>query len=199
MNGKSPTIPAQTLTDQYTIVRGFRGARGAQLVLTAYHPHRGFEWSNVFTVKPEAILKTTQAHALHIADRAARSYGAKCAVKAPDGTLVEPSAARAVPVVPQAPTVHAFNTRRYYSANGQRIAWMALDSGNVLMVDYDRMIDYILVVGAVRTNDTVMAAYDKCAQAPWNQDEYMGSRGLVAELRDIASQVAPAVRKFGEL
>lgn len=101
MNGKSPTIPAQTLTDQYTIVRGFRGA---QLVLTAYHPHRGFEWSNVFTVKPEAILKTTQAHALHIADRAARSYGAKCAVKAPDGTLVEPSAARGGPVAPPAPS-----------------------------------------------------------------------------------------------
>jgi hypothetical protein len=73
-------------------------------------------------------------------------------------------------------SVHAFNTKRQYTANGQRIAWTLLSTGNIAMVDIDRGIDYILVragTGLPLTNSTVLALYDgNKTQRVWNRTEY---------------------------
>lgn len=83
----------------------------------------------------------------------------------------------------QAPKVHTFNTGRLYTAKGQRIAWCKLSTGNVMMVDVDRHIDYVLSVSnLVRTNADVLAAYDAIQQAPFNETEWLEAMELLPEL-----------------
>ena len=53
-----------------------------------------------------------------------------------------------------------FNTGRYYSASGQRIAAMKV-RGDVIFVDYDRMISG-KIIGCSLTESAVMREYDKC-------------------------------------
>jgi hypothetical protein len=87
--------------------------------------------------------------------------------------------------------ISAFNTNRGYSANGQRIAWTQLASGNIAMVDIDRGLDYVLAHRAdiPPTNGTVLALYDANKSAPFNMDEYQEARALAKTLRDAAGAV----------
>ena len=67
------------------------------------------------------------------------------------------------------PTIHAFNTGRLYTADGQQIAWCVLSSGNVAMRDVCRMIDYVLQIDGTPTDRSVLAAYDANRTAPFNR------------------------------
>lgn len=82
----------------------------------------------------------------------------------------------------------AFNTGRQYSANGQRIAWTVLSTGNVAMVDVDRGIDYVLVV-AEPSNSGVLAAYDASAFAPYNAEEYNEAHIANRHLEQLARSI----------
>lgn len=53
-----------------------------------------------------------------------------------------------------------FNTGRKYTEHGQRIAAQRVDSGAVVMVDFDRGIDYLLPISTEFTQRGVMSAYD---------------------------------------
>lgn len=74
--------------------------------------------------------------------------------------------------------IHAFNTRRRYTAHGQRIAWAVLSNGRVAMVDIDRHIDYTLIVSGTPSNQTVLAAYDANATARWDEAEHREAQAL---------------------
>ena len=54
----------------------------------------------------------------------------------------------------------AFNTGRFYTERGQRIAATQLDDGSVAFCDIDRGIDYITTGPCDLTKYDVMAAYD---------------------------------------
>lgn len=58
--------------------------------------------------------------------------------------------------------IKGFNTNRFYTEAGQRIAYTVLSTGNVAMKDIDRCIDYILACGSRDrvTDEKVMYAYD---------------------------------------
>jgi hypothetical protein len=88
-------------------------------------------------------------------------------------------------------TIHAFNTKRRYTANGQRIAWTLLSTGNVAMVDIDRGIDYILVHDQCfpATNRGVLALYDANKSAPWNEAEYKEAKTIEPALYAAARAV----------
>ena len=53
-----------------------------------------------------------------------------------------------------------FNTRRFYSAKGQRIAAAALPCGRVYFVDADRRLDYVTVAPCGLNQPDIMDAYD---------------------------------------
>lgn len=57
------------------------------------------------------------------------------------------------------PEIHAFNTGRMYTNNGQRIAWAVVEPGMVLMVDVDRRLDYYFDINDKLITDTVVLAY----------------------------------------
>ena len=62
-------------------------------------------------------------------------------------------------------TIHAFNTGRGYTPQGQRIAWqivkVAIGEIDVAFVDADRQIDGVVTLeGLEPTNQRVLAAYD---------------------------------------
>ena len=89
--------------------------------------------------------------------------------------------------------VHAFNTGRGYTSNGQRIAWTLLSTGNVAMLDIDRGIDYILVFSsddAPTRNSEVLHAYDNNRSTKvWNEAEYKEARELQSALHAAAMGV----------
>jgi len=85
----------------------------------------------------------------------------------------------------KAAKISAFNTKRQYTAKGQRIAWCLLSTGNVAMVDIDRGIDYVLWTKGQEnlTNSDVMDAYDNNRSTRvWDEMEYQESRDLQAAL-----------------
>lgn len=91
MNGTKPTMTATlaTLTaaqGTHIIVREFRGA---QLVLVEYDGRTGYRWTNAIGGHDKAA-KYPQSLALHIAEKASREYGARCATLGADGTLTQP-------------------------------------------------------------------------------------------------------------
>jgi len=69
------------------VVRSFRGA---QLVLSAVHPARGFCWS----ADRDAALKLLPADALKLARAAAVHWDADCAALDIEGVMVQPKEAR---------------------------------------------------------------------------------------------------------
>lgn len=161
-------------TTGYIVSRSFRGS---QLFLTAYSDKPlSFHWLND---RSKSQVFESSAAALKAADRAAREYGAKCAVIDPNDNLLEPAKAR--PSYPY--HVRAFNTGRQYTARGQRIGWVVLSTGNVAMVDVDRMIDYVLTIEGEPTNAKVLAAYDAYAVVPFNGEEWEESRRLESAMR----------------
>lgn len=91
-------------------------------------------------------------------------------------------------------TIRTFNTGRWYSAYGQRIAWTVLSTGNVFMKDVDRHIEYVLVLpeGATPTDSAVLAAYDHNQTAPFNQAEFNEYRKIRNELEAAARALPPA-------
>lgn len=88
---------------------------------------------------------------------------------------------------PPAPVIHAFQTGRQYTAQGQRIAYVEVgrntdDFGALVEVafyDIDRGIDGRLKVwastGEVVTNAAVLQSYDLCAYV-WNPDYALKDR-----------------------
>jgi hypothetical protein len=88
--------------------------------------------------------------------------------------------------------IHAFNTGRGYSVNGQRIAWAVLSTGNVAMLDIDRGIDYVLLFngqGDTATNREVLNRYDSNNTARWNAAESKEARALEPALKAAALAV----------
>jgi len=57
-------------------------------------------------------------------------------------------------------TTLAFNTKRTYTENGQRIAAKRLECGAIIMFDIDRGIDYLFPAATKLTQNEVMRAYD---------------------------------------
>ncbi len=90
------------------------------------------------------------------------------------------------------PQIHAFNTRRGYTAHGQRIAWAVLSTGRVAMVDIDRHIDYTLHVSGTPSNQTVLAAYDANNTVRWDETENREVRAL-RDLLYSAARGAPSL------
>jgi hypothetical protein len=87
--------------------------------------------------------------------------------------------------------LHAFNTGRRYTSNGQRIAWTRLSSGNVAMLDIDRMIDYVLPFAGkeVISNADVLRSYDTVGgKMEWNKRDWDEARELQQALRVAANQ-----------
>jgi len=93
-----------------------------------------------------------------------------------------------------APVIQGFNTGRLYTANGQRIAWCVLPSGNVAMYDLDRMIDYVLQFprGFGVTDRDVMRAYDGHGSGVDNTAPYATNREDYA----LAGDLQPALMEF---
>jgi len=81
-----------TRTSGHVISRGFRGA--TLYLVTMSRATKYWHWSADRTA---ALRFETHAAALAAADRAAREYGAACAVVDPAGNIAEPAAARVVP------------------------------------------------------------------------------------------------------
>jgi hypothetical protein len=106
--------------------------------------------------------------------------------------------------------IHAFQSHRLYTVNGQRIAWTVLSTGNVAMIDLDRMIEYILLPLSedfdreyLRVMDSdsakLMHAYDRNLTARYSNAEQEEFRALKPAMREAAVAVpkpAPAPR-FG--
>lgn len=82
-----------------------------------------------------------------------------------------------------------FNTKREYSANGQRIAAAQLDNGHVIMVDIDRHVDILFPLGVELTQVDIMQAYDHGWQKfPHDIDMSYGDYyDIVRELQKLAA------------
>jgi hypothetical protein len=77
-----------------------------------------------------------------------------------------------------------FNTGRQYSANGQRIAAALLDNGDIIFVDIDRGLEYLIPAGAARFNQSsILAAYDRGGL------EWCNGHELIKPLSDIAQSI----------
>jgi hypothetical protein len=82
----------------------------------------------------------------------------------------------------------AFNTGRQYSAAGQRIAAGLLDDGDILFVDIDRGLEYLIPASVSNfTQAAIMAAYDGGA-VEW-LDNNSWEPVLAQELSAIAAEV----------
>lgn len=78
----------------------------------------------------------------------------------------------------------AFNTGRQYSDNGQRIAAGLLENGNILFVDIDRGLEYLIPAGAAAFNqNSILAAYDGGGL------EWCNGHALIQQLSAIAAEV----------
>ena len=91
--------------------------------------------------------------------------------------------------------IHAFQTGRWYSEHGQRIAWCVLSTGNVAMVDVDRGIDYVLLhrPDITPSHGTVLALYDRNFTSPYFALESKEARELEPALRAAALAVPSMV------
>lgn len=96
------------------------------------------------------------------------------------------------------PTIHAFQSHRLYTVNGQRIAWTVLSTGNVAMIDLDRLIEYVLLPlpenfdrDYLRVMDResarVMHAYDRNLTANYSAAEQEEFRALKPAMREAAA------------
>ena len=88
-------------------------------------------------------------------------------------------------------TVHAFQTDRLYTENGQRIAWAALPGDRVLMIDADRCIEYVLNLAPSRdgviTDAMVLDAYDhNRTHASWHPCAHDDAQPLMRALYEAA-------------
>jgi len=82
----------------------------------------------------------------------------------------------------------AFNTGRFYTEKGQRIAATQLDDGSVAFCDIDRGIDYITTGPCDLTKSDVMSAYD----SNWTDGRWYA---LPDDLRDtIKAELQAAAR-----
>ena len=84
-----------------------------------------------------------------------------------------------------------FNTGRTYSAAGQRIAAMQLESGHIILNDIDRHIDVMLPAGVEFNQADIMRFYDpSCYVFPNGIDMlYADYYKIVNALRDLANTV----------
>ena len=84
-----------------------------------------------------------------------------------------------------------FNTGRNYTEHGQRIAAQRLDSGHIVMTDFDRGIDYVLPASTELTQRGVMRAYDhSCVVYPSDVGlSYEDYYAILGPLREAASAV----------
>ena len=65
--------------------------------------------------------------------------------------------------------VNVFQTKRWYSAHGQRIAWVVYKSG-VIFHDKDRMISQYLE-NCAPDEDAILDKYDRCEYSEeWDED-----------------------------
>lgn len=70
----------------------------------------------------------------------------------------------------------SFNTNRQYTANGQRIAASVLTNDQILMVDVDRGLEYVLDCDL--NQSSIMAAYDR------HDGRYYWNEMLSSEIRE---------------
>jgi hypothetical protein len=85
----------------------------------------------------------------------------------------------------------AFNTGRTYTECGQRIAARRLESGQIIMLDIDRGIDYLFPAATKLTQNDVMRAYDynetiSPSDAGLSYEDYYS---VLKELRAAAGEV----------
>lgn len=100
--------------------------------------------------------------------------------------------ARFIPTerLPHSAPIHTFNTGRLYTTAGQRIAWTVLRNNCILMVDADRMIEYVLDSRTDRTNSGVLNAYDRNqTDAKWHPTSHDVAPELLSKLWDAARAV----------
>ena len=82
----------------------------------------------------------------------------------------------------------AFNTGRQYSENGQRIAAGLLDDGDIIFVDIDRGLEYLIPAGAVSfTQEAILAAYDR-GHLEW-VEHWRPGHALIQQLSAAAAEV----------
>jgi len=82
-----------------------------------------------------------------------------------------------------------FNTKREYSANGQRIAATQLETGQIILVDIDRHIDVMLPAGVEFNQADIMRFYDiSCYVFPHDIGMSYGDYyDIVRELQKLAA------------
>lgn len=82
-----------------------------------------------------------------------------------------------------------FNTKREYSANGQRVIATQLDNGHIILVDLDRHIDLMLLAGVGFNQIEIMQAYDHAwTTFPENINmSYSEYYDIVRELQKLAA------------
>lgn len=82
-----------------------------------------------------------------------------------------------------------FNTKREYSANGQRIAATQLETGQIILVDIDRHIDVMLPAGVEFNQADIMRFYDLGAYIFPNEIgmSYGDYYDIVRELQKLAA------------
>jgi hypothetical protein len=167
------------------------GGPGVYFSATIYNTRDGKSYQasrHVLCASLEAATRYCSAYMTKKAKEAAKK--ASAALTASENEAARIAASRA-------PKIHAFNTKRLYTAKGQRIAWTLLSTGNVAMVDIDRGIDYILVRGpwdkednTPVTNGEVMDLYDNNrSQKVWNEAEWKEAQTLQAALNAAAAAV----------
>ena len=85
----------------------------------------------------------------------------------------------------------SFNTGRWYTEKGQRIAAQRLECGRVLFVDIDRGLDYVTAAPCELTQRAVMRAYDynSTTSAYGVIPDFDIRTKLVRELEDLAAQL----------
>jgi hypothetical protein len=93
--------------------------------------------------------------------------------------------------------ISVFNTGRGYTADGQRIAYCVMTTGNIAMYDVDRSIWYVLKSPPdwTITDALVLRLYDTHAEATHNGDEYRELIRLTRDLGPAARELAPSIRK----
>lgn len=86
----------------------------------------------------------------------------------------------------------SFNSGRTYTEYGQRIAAHKLKSGEIIMLDIDRGIDYLFPSTIEFTKRDIMQAYDNNNNIyPYEIDLDIGTYySLLSQLREIANNVS---------
>ena len=85
----------------------------------------------------------------------------------------------------------SFNTGRWYSARGQRIAAQQLECGRVLFVDIDRGLEYVTAAPCELRPRAVMNAYDYNSTTDTYGiiPDYYVRENLVSGLKALAGQL----------